>query len=108
MASFAVGVTITAGQPSGVKGYRPNSVTAAQLDTITADVGVLVADGATPTQGHVTTLDTDWTAAVAGKDAASDDVVLVVNAANVVTRTALRRAVAALLAHFEGHGALTP
>lgn len=108
MASFAVGVSISNAQPSGVKGYRPNSITAAQLDTITADVATLVADGATPTQAHVNTLNTDWTAAIAGKDAASDHVVLVVNASSVVTMTALRRAVATLLQHFEGHSALTP
>lgn len=108
MASFAAGVAITNGQPGGVSGYRPNSVTAAQIATVQADVDTLVADGATPTQAHVNTLNTDYTALAAGKDAAPDDVVLIVNATNVVTRTALRRAVAALLKFYEGHGALTP
>lgn len=108
MASYAVGVTITSGQPGAVNGYRPNSITAAQLDTVTADVATLVADGATPTEAHVTTLDTDWTAAVAGQDAASDDVVLTVNATNVVTLTALRRAMAALYQYYAGSNLLTP
>lgn len=30
--------------------------------TVDTDVATLVADGATPTQGHVNTLNTDWTA----------------------------------------------
>lgn len=108
MASYAVGTTITSGQPGAVNGYRPNSVTAAQLDTVDADVAVLVADGATPTQGHVDTLNTDWTALVAGKDAAPDDVVMIVNATNVVTLTALRRAMDRLYQYYAGSSVLTP
>lgn len=39
--------------------------TAAAQATVTADIATLVADGATPTQAHVNTLNTDYTAFLA-------------------------------------------
>lgn len=40
-------------------------VVTATSATVAADVATLVADGATPTQAHVTTLNTDWAALLA-------------------------------------------
>lgn len=39
---------------------RPLDPSATQMATVATDVATLVADGATPTQAHVTTLNTDW------------------------------------------------
>lgn len=44
------------GNPAGL----PSDPSTAQIASVAADVAVLVADGASPTQGHVTTLNTDW------------------------------------------------
>lgn len=38
----------------------PSSVAAPSSAAVAADVATLVADGASPTQAHVTTLNTDW------------------------------------------------
>lgn len=89
------------------------SSTASQKTTVAADVATLVADGATPTQAHVNTLNTDWTALsasiAAGQLGGNSDVVLSFDAATVTTRTKLRRAVQALLTMIEGGvGGLTP
>lgn len=81
--------------------------------TVAADVATLVADGATPTQAHVNTLNTDWgtfltafntyAAAVAALDTTaaaatvSSDVTLLVNTSTVTTKNKLTEAVMALL-----------
>lgn len=46
----------------GVRSPGDNVATLPATTTVNTDVATLVADGATPTQAHVTTLDTDWTA----------------------------------------------
>ena len=79
--------------------------TGAAEGVVAADVATLVADGATPTQAHVTTLNTDWTAFLAS---ATGDVVISVNTTNITTRNQLRAAVAAILRMVEGSGYLTP
>lgn len=57
---------------------------------VSAAIAVLVADGASPTQAHVTTLNTALTALVA------KDVVVLVNTSNVTTKNRYRDAVAAI------------
>lgn len=108
MASFTVGLSIVNKQLGAASGFDTNSITAAQVTAVAADVATLVADGATPTQAHVTTLNTDWGAIATANGTPAADVVLTVNATNVLTRTQLRNAVAVLLKYFEGNGALTP
>ncbi len=63
---------------------------------IVSAVATLVADGATPTQAHVTAL----TTAIARQG----DVVLLFNTTNITTLTQLRAAVAALLQQAAGNG----
>jgi len=41
------------------------STTATTQAAVAADIATLVADGASPTQAHVTTLNTDWAAFIA-------------------------------------------
>lgn len=62
-----IALTVTVGQSIGNGGYsitngvlaNPNG-TPPSTATVAADIATLVADGASPTQGHVTTLNTDW------------------------------------------------
>jgi hypothetical protein len=91
---------------------------------VAAAVAALVADGATPTQGHVTTLNTAWgllataiaalsTSAVSADLTAitaddSADVVLDFNLATVTTMNGLKTATAHLLRRIEGSDRLTP
>jgi hypothetical protein len=95
-----------------------DAVTAAATDVDTA-VTVLVNDGATPTQAHVTTLSGAWTVLSAAITALSasvspgaadgmSDAILSFDAATVETRTRLRQAVAACLLAVEGSDALDP
>ncbi len=129
MARFSLSCNIVAGRPSSV-GHASDVVNSsstatdsAAVDTlqatVAANVATLVADGASPTQGHVTTLNTNWgllnTAVntlqadiASGSASAPADVVLSFDATQVVTRTKLRAAVAALLLAAEGSNDLTP
>lgn len=98
--------------------------------TVAANVATLVADGATPTQGHVNTLNTnwaalltlintwktanatlntDWTALSAGLGAVpgSSDVVLSYNASTVVSKNVLRRALQRILEKIDSASDLT-
>jgi hypothetical protein len=71
---------------------------------VNTDVGVLVADGATPTQAHVNTLNTDWTAFLASH---TGDIVVSVDTAKVTTKNQFLAAIAALLAVVDGSSILT-
>lgn len=61
-------LTVTLGQSitgTGTYSLKDSTIadpngTAPATTTVAADVATLVADGATPTQAHVTTLNTDW------------------------------------------------
>lgn len=107
MARFAVSCKFGAtGAPiawGSISEVMNASTTATNKTAVAADVATLVADGATPTQAHVNTLNTDWTAlsadiAAGNLSAASVDAVLSFDAAVITTKTKLRRAVQALLA----------
>ena len=78
----------------------------AAATAVAADVATLVADGASPTQGHVTTLNTDYTALAAAITAfeadiagvpATADVLISYNTSTVVSKSTLRLAVERLL-----------
>lgn len=77
----------------------------ASTATVAADVATLVADGATPTQGHVDTLNTDWTAYLASLTAAasaqSGDAVFTYNDSNVTT-SAQKREIVRQISRFLG------
>lgn len=78
---------------------------------LVAAMAVLVADAASPTQAHVTTANsalTAYLADVAQGRPANTDVVISVDVANVVTNSALRKAIRKIEQIFEGNSALTP
>lgn len=113
MARFSTGATKGASGEFGTTNVVDpvNGATVATTRAaIVASMAVLVADGATPTEAHVTTADTDLTAFLADVAArpAQTDVVLSVDLANVTTITQLRRALNALITQAEGSGRFTP
>lgn len=133
MARIAASLTVGIAQPigqcrfdsvGGISDPVNASTTTADLATLATDRGTfetalatLVADGATPTQAHVTaannaytTMKTDLLAVIAdlGVGPSVSDVVLSVNATNVQSRSTLRLAVERLLRIMDGNGALTP
>lgn len=76
---------------------------------VAAAVAVLVADGASPTQAHVTTLNVAWgllatAIAAAATGAAAANVVLDIDNTVVTTRNGVKAAVAELLRTVEGSG----
>jgi hypothetical protein len=92
---------------------EPNAAIAAAValvpssTAVAADIAVLVADGASPTQGHVNTLNTDWgtfltaltayNAAVAALGGSvSADVSLLINGSNVLTKNKYREIIRGL------------
>lgn len=85
-----VGTTLTAALGSG------------KIAPVTDAIAVLVADGASPTQAHVTTLNTAYTALLA------NDVVLLINSSsNVSTKNKLREILRAFMFQIEGSNLLT-
>lgn len=85
-----------------------------------AALAVLVADGASPTQAHVTTANSAWTtlktaidlvvadvAAISAGPAISADVVLAVNGATVLTKNKLDEIIRAMRWSIEGSSLLT-
>jgi hypothetical protein len=76
--------------------------------TVAAAVAVLVADGATPTQAHVTTLNTAYTALAATQMAAADGVGISINTANVTTRNQLKNVFDRFMVAMQGRALLTP
>ena len=70
---------------------------------VNSAVAALVADGATPTQAHVTTLNSAWTAFVAG----AQDISLSVNTSNIPTVSRLRQALNKLLLLAQGTSQFT-
>jgi hypothetical protein len=89
------------------------ALAAAQV-TAAADVAVLVADGATPTQAHVTTLNTDYTAlataiatSVADVSANPSANVVIVWDATITKRAQLRSALRSALTLLNGSSILS-
>lgn len=108
MAKRSLNTTI--GQALG--GGKYNSVnkgggSSADYSTVTADIAVLVADGASPTQGHVNTLNTDY-GAVSGS-INTGDVTVIWDTTNITSINQLRAALdAVIFAAQSGYaGALT-
>lgn len=105
MALAAVKITLGGSLGGGVFGTTIKGSSVPDFTTVTANVATLVADGASPTQGHVTTLNTNYTALAAAVSGA--DVVVTWDASVVTSRSALRAALhKALEAVNGGYGAL--
>lgn len=99
-------VKLTVGQSLG-DGRYSTAVKGGSVPNLTAvstDVSTLVADGASPTQAHVTTLNTDFSAL---NTALAGDVVVIWDGAVVTHRNQLRHALLhALKAVEAGYGGL--
>lgn len=96
MARISLAVSINNGNPD----LAPSSVAGFQT-AAAASVATLVADGASPTQGHVTTHNSDWTALY---NALNQHVTLIYDVSAVTSLTILRNAVEALLRQAAGRG----
>lgn len=104
MALAAVNITIGTAFANGSYGPSVKGGAAPSFAAVTADVATLVADGASPTQAHVTTLNTDYTALAA---AINGDVSVVWDTTKITHRNQLRAALTrALHAVESGIGAL--
>lgn len=69
--------------------------------TVAADVATLVADGASPTQGHVNTLNTDWGTYLTAENAKRAGVVNI-EYDTTLTINQIREAIRSLLFKIEG------
>lgn len=111
---------VTIGQALGpekfntsVAGTSDAVTSTAAVDTtaVAAAIAVLVADGATPTQAHVTTLNSAWTTLLAeitaAKAAGTGDVVLSVDLSTITTGNQLRYALRTLLLQWQGNGSIS-
>lgn len=95
------------GPASGVVDPLPGSGFSADRTAFEAALAVLVADGASPTQAHVTTANSAYTTFAAdlpATRAAATDVVLSVDLATVTSVSSLRRAVERLIQGFIAAG----
>lgn len=93
--------TLLANGDQGITSFEDGSA-AGNLAALVAAIGVLVADGATPTQAHVTTASAALTAYQASQ--ALGGVSLTFDTTKVTTLTQLRRLVAGLLQQAAGNG----
>lgn len=95
------------GNPTGQIGGQNNAkIGGGNVDTtaVAADVATLVADGATPTQAHVTTLAADWATLLGGY---TGDVVISYDTTKLTTITQLKRVFDMILSVAYGSGNLT-
>lgn len=60
MANAVLKGTVGQALPNGKYSTSVGRLGGADYTTVAANIATLVADGATPTQGHVTTLNTNW------------------------------------------------
>lgn len=122
MARVAFGCTLGQSLGSGTYNTRAGgrssivTLTNTASGTLTTDVAaavaVLVADGASPTQGHVDTLNTAWgllATAIAAADAAGGavNVILDIDTTAVATQNAVRAALRELMLAVQGSGLAT-
>lgn len=117
MARFAVALAVSSAiygrEQLTAVGHIPDPLNASSLAADKAAfetaLATLVADGALPTQAHVTAANTAYTTFKADITAvpATADVVISFNATNVVTKAALKLAVLRLLRIIDGSDDLT-
>lgn len=94
-------VNITVGQALGDGHYSSviKGGSAPNFSAVTTDVATLVADATSPTQAHVTTLNTDYTALAA---AINGNVTVIWDSSVVTERNQLRAALLTMLKAVEG------
>lgn len=108
MARFAVGAkkfAVHNGVPSFTVGHIDDPVGGTAEQGIVSATATLVADGATPTQAHVTTLNTNLTS-FNNNLAAAKDVIVSFDASTITSRSQLRQALAAIGQFLESSNAI--
>jgi hypothetical protein len=98
------------GRPSMAQGGGAGPVTSYDYTNVAADIATLVADGATPTQAHVTALNGHWTTLKASLDAIAaetGDVYLSVDTSKIVTTNDLKAALDNLFKMAQSSGLVT-
>lgn len=110
--SLAVVGTVPAQGNAGLfsnKGHVADVTQTVASTTVAANIATLVADGASPTQAHVTTLNTNWALLLAGLPGIppNADVIISYNTTNVVSKNILNRAIADLIHLVNSAGDLT-
>lgn len=102
------------GNPAGTAitlGGNGAPVTTFDYSAVATDIATLVADGASPTQAHVTTLNTDWGTLKTSLDAVAaenGDVYVSFDTTKITTRAQLKAALDAVLINATGSGMVTP
>ena len=105
MSLKAVNITIGTDLGGGAFSSSIKGASVPDFATVTTDVATLVADGASPMQSHVNTLNTDYTALAA---TVNGDVTVIWDASTITTKNQLRAALKlAMNAAESGVGALT-
>lgn len=105
MALAAVKLTVLQSLGNGAYSVTTKGGSVPNIAAVVTDTATLVADGASPTQGHVTTLNTDVSAL---NSALAGDVVVMWDGAVVTTKAQMRVALRhALQAIDAGYGGLT-
>lgn len=99
MALAAVKISIGTSLADGSYAPSVSSASIPDIATVVANTATLVADGASPTQAHVTTLNTGVAAL---NTALSGDVVVMWSGSVITTRNQLRAALKAALRAIEG------
>lgn len=108
-ATFSANIVASGNAEATIARELVASVVKTATDTA---VGVLVADGAAPTQAHVNDLAAAWATLEAAIDAAvaqvSGNLVITIDNANITTLSKLRKALRAIEAAAEASGQFTP
>ena len=111
MARKAVSCAVAYPTIDGIRqvGNSDDPVNTVSTAATAAAIAVLVADGASPTQGHVDTLATAWATLLAGTAPipGRSDVLISYNTTAVGTKSVLREALRRLVAAAEGNDGLT-
>lgn len=103
MARRAISLTVVSTTLPSFSGGGHVDIGADQT-TVAANVATLVADAGTPTQGHVTTLNTNW--GLLNTDL-NGDIVLSYNVSNVVSNNVLIAGLREIISRLQGSNDLT-
>lgn len=103
--AFSCTLTTTFANQGGFAFSSQSAVGQPSTAAVESAVATLEADGATPTQGHVTALRSAWNALVTALGVyGGPDVLLDINTANVTTQKAVREALRELERRIAGTG----
>lgn len=105
-----LGTALISGLPTASAGGAADIAVSVDTTAVAADVAALVADGASPTQGHVNTLATDWAtllAAVTAQQATvTGDILVSIDTSVLNTGNKIKAAIHAVLQAIRNAGML--